>query len=67
MSYFLTSVAANIDRYLHETDVKNAFLHGEFQEEIFMELLLGYYTSTSPGTMCGLVVTCLSWDPDIEL
>src|SRR4051812_8852119 len=34
----LLSLAANLDWPLHQFDVKNAFLHGDLTEEIYMEL-----------------------------
>ncbi|KAI5344236.1 hypothetical protein L3X38_012113 [Prunus dulcis] len=41
----LLTLTANLDWQLHQFDV-NAFLHGELTKEVYMDLSLGYTTST---------------------
>lgn len=37
----LLSLAANLDWKLHQLDIKNAFLNGDLEEEVYMSIPLG--------------------------
>ncbi len=40
--------------FLHQMDVKNDFLHGDLQEEIYMEQPANYVDQTHPNLVCRL-------------
>ena len=50
----ILSLAANHDWDLQQFDVKNAFLHGDLEEEIYMELPPGYDRQVATGIVCKL-------------
>jgi hypothetical protein len=50
----LLSIAANLDWPLHQFDVKNAFLHGDLEEEVYMDVPPGYTVSSGDQTVCRL-------------
>lgn len=45
----LLSVAAMFNWFLQQFDVKHAFLHGDLEEEVFMELLPSFNMTFGPN------------------
>ncbi|CAJ2663478.1 unnamed protein product [Trifolium pratense] len=50
----ILSLAANYNWNLQQFDVKNAFLHGELEEEIYMDVPPGYREDIAANTVCKL-------------
>jgi hypothetical protein len=50
----LISCAVNFGWPLHQMDVKNAFLHGDLQEEVYMEIPPGFANNQTIGKVCKL-------------
>lgn len=50
----LVALAAHYDWPLHQLDVKTAFLHGDLQEEIYMQQPPLYQSAAQPDTVCRL-------------
>ena len=48
------SLVATHDWDHHQLDIKNAFLHGDLAEEVYMEQPLGFVTQGEIGKVCHL-------------
>jgi hypothetical protein len=53
----IIAMAATKGWSLHQMDVKNDFLHGDLQEEVYMEQPLGYVNQTHLNLVCRLKKT----------
>lgn len=50
----LFSLAATRDWPLHQLDVKNAFMNGDFEEEVYMDIPPGFENSSNQDKVCRL-------------
>lgn len=50
----ILSLAAHFDWELQQFDVKNAFLHGDLEEEVYMEIPPGYDPTSGSNKVCRL-------------
>ena len=50
----LIALAAKCEWDIRQLDIKNAFLHGELKEEVYMQLPLGYQLTNEPNQVCKL-------------
>ena len=51
------SLAATHGWDLYQLDIKNAFLHGDFAEEVYMEQPPGFVTQGDIGRVCCLLIS----------
>ena len=52
--HLFISLVASYDWNLHQLDIKNVFLHGDLQEEVYMEQPLGFVPQGEIGKVCRL-------------
>ena len=50
----ILSLAAHFGWEMHQVDVKNAFLHGSLEEEVYMKIPLGYGAINEGDKVCRL-------------
>ena len=50
----LISLAVNLDWELYQYDIKNAFLNGKLEVEMYMQIPPGYENLTNKGKVCRL-------------
>ncbi|RVW18319.1 Retrovirus-related Pol polyprotein from transposon TNT 1-94 [Vitis vinifera] len=52
----LLFLVANLDWPLHQFDLKNVFLHGDLEKEVYMDIPLNYIASSSIGVVSSEIV-----------
>ncbi|GMP42374.1 hypothetical protein CsSME_00012145 [Camellia sinensis var. sinensis] len=50
----ILSCAANLGWPLQQLDLKNAFLHGDLEEEVYMDVPPGFSSQSTVGKVCRL-------------
>ena len=50
----ILSLAANMDSPIQQLDVKNSFLHGDLEEEVYMDIPLAFSLTDDSGKVCKL-------------
>ena len=50
----LLSLATNLDWSLLQVDVKNAFLHGDLEEDVYIDIPSSYMPSSGTKVVCKL-------------
>ncbi|KAB2636404.1 hypothetical protein D8674_026938 [Pyrus ussuriensis x Pyrus communis] len=50
----LLTLAVQYDWFLHQLDISNAFLHGNLQEDVFMQQPVGFIDPFKPSYVCKL-------------
>ena len=70
----LLSIVANLDWPLHQLDVKNTFLSGDLEEEVYMDLSSGFEDGIKKGKVCrlkkalyGLKQSPRAWFADLQI
>ena len=51
----LLSIATNLEWLLQQLDAKNAFLNGDLEEEVYMDVMLGFEGNNNLGKVCKLL------------
>jgi len=63
----LISCAVNLDWDIYQMDVKNAFLHGDLHEEVYMHIPPGFETSQTNGKVLRLCRSLYGLKQSLEL
>lgn len=50
----ILSLATNLDWSLHQLDAKNAFLNGDLEDEVYLDIRIGFGTHESTSKVCKL-------------